>query len=250
MHYITSDLHGCFEEFLDLLKAIDFKDEDVLYVVGDALDRGKEPIQLIEYIMDHPNIELLMGNHELMFIENIEQVLKRNEISSLWRYNGGFETVQAFLERGPLRQKEIIDYVKNLAIYKELTVNGQTYLLVHGGFNTKEVTDFKKLDYRDLLWYRGDFLNKPYQDKILIMGHIPTRSLAMEIQRALIFKRYDQNYYSEEKLMQAFEDAKNAKIVDLNYKFYIDCGLVFNYQLGCLRLEDYKHFYIKKSKNN
>ena len=66
MIYVTSDLHGSFKEFKELLKLINFNDDDYMYILGDVIDRGDEPIELIRYIMNSPNIELLMGNHEYM----------------------------------------------------------------------------------------------------------------------------------------------------------------------------------------
>ena len=41
MNYIMSDLHGRYFEFLDMLKEINFKDEDILYILGDVIDRRK-----------------------------------------------------------------------------------------------------------------------------------------------------------------------------------------------------------------
>ncbi len=35
-----SDLHGNYKAYILMLKKIDFKDEDMLYILGDILDRG------------------------------------------------------------------------------------------------------------------------------------------------------------------------------------------------------------------
>ena len=40
MIYVMSDLHGCYQEYLKALKAIDFQDDDQLFVLGDVVDRG------------------------------------------------------------------------------------------------------------------------------------------------------------------------------------------------------------------
>ena len=42
MHYVMSDLHGEYEKYLEMLKKIKFTDDDVLYVLGDVVDRGKQ----------------------------------------------------------------------------------------------------------------------------------------------------------------------------------------------------------------
>lgn len=56
MIYVISDVHGCFEEFKELLKVINFSDSDELYILGDMIDRGEEPIKLVQYLMLYPNI--------------------------------------------------------------------------------------------------------------------------------------------------------------------------------------------------
>ena len=45
MLYVCSDIHGCYDEYLELLKKIKFRDSDDLYVLGDAVDRGPKPIE-------------------------------------------------------------------------------------------------------------------------------------------------------------------------------------------------------------
>ena len=70
MIYLTSDIHGCFKQFKQMLSYISFGPGDFLYIIGDAVDRGEEPIPLLQYIMQQPNMELLMGNHEQGFLWN------------------------------------------------------------------------------------------------------------------------------------------------------------------------------------
>ena len=48
MRYLISDVHGCYEEYQELLDKIHFSNEDELYVLGDAMDRGPEPIKVIQ----------------------------------------------------------------------------------------------------------------------------------------------------------------------------------------------------------
>ncbi len=46
MKYVISDIHGCYREYLALLDKIHFSADDWLYVLGDAADRGPEPIKV------------------------------------------------------------------------------------------------------------------------------------------------------------------------------------------------------------
>ncbi|MDD6083438.1 MAG: metallophosphoesterase, partial [Oscillospiraceae bacterium] len=54
-----SDIHGMYEKYLKMLDVIKFSDDDVLYILGDIIDRGPEPIEIILDIMTRPNIVCL-----------------------------------------------------------------------------------------------------------------------------------------------------------------------------------------------
>ena len=49
MTYVMSDLHGAFNRYIAMLEKIDFGADDELYVIGDVVDRGAEPITLEEF---------------------------------------------------------------------------------------------------------------------------------------------------------------------------------------------------------
>lgn len=72
--YVISDIHGDYDRFMQILRVINFTEIDLLYVLGDVIDRGKKGIEILEYIMAHQNIRMIKGNHEYMmqksFLEN------------------------------------------------------------------------------------------------------------------------------------------------------------------------------------
>ena len=47
MTYAISDLHGCLDKWQAMLKQIDLKENDMLFVLGDIIDRGPDPIPLL-----------------------------------------------------------------------------------------------------------------------------------------------------------------------------------------------------------
>ena len=65
--YVMSDLHGCYDKFIEMLNLIDFKESDELYILGDIFDRGPNPLGILDYVIGHKNIYLLKGNHERLF---------------------------------------------------------------------------------------------------------------------------------------------------------------------------------------
>ncbi len=58
---VIGDLHGCFEEALDLLELVGPTAGDRIVFAGDLVDRGPAPRECVELAMQH---ECVLGNHE------------------------------------------------------------------------------------------------------------------------------------------------------------------------------------------
>src|SRR5699024_4357490 len=96
MIYCMADLHGERDFFLRMLEQIRFSDTDHLYILGDVIDRGTGGIDLLEQIMEAPNMTMLLGNHEQMCLSTLGP---HNEFGArdLWRQNGGGTTYRELL---------------------------------------------------------------------------------------------------------------------------------------------------------
>lgn len=188
MKYIMSDIHGEYQMFLKMLEQIDFSDNDTLYILGDVVDRGPEPIKILQYIIDKPNIVLLRGNHEEMMLDALALQNNKEFVSTinsrLWMRNGGFVTVDQFLELPFEEQKRIYEYVKNTKLFEIVDNN----LLVHAGIpmtlktfeDDDELIKFlKHVSKDDLLWDRDMVENEEYylDYYYIYCGHTPTLHL-------------------------------------------------------------------------
>lgn len=240
MIYVTSDLHGSFKEFKELLKLINFNDDDYMYILGDVIDRGDEPIELIRYIMNSPNIELLMGNHEYMamiilklLIREIDNDKTADEVLTpdfyenynIWvNYNGGITTLKQFIDLDNRElQKDIVDFLGSLPLYETLEIDDHLYILSHtfGYNNFNKDKDLDEYSIDDLLMDRVSYDKNYYNnDHIhIITGHTPTPLIR--------------------------EDGK-PKILHINNHIDIDCGACFEGgALGCLKLDTMEEYYIK-----
>ena len=69
MIYCVSDIHGCYPEFMQLLTEIKFGNQDILYVLGDIIDRGEASLECLEYVASKDNIICIMGNHEMLALD-------------------------------------------------------------------------------------------------------------------------------------------------------------------------------------
>jgi len=61
---VVGDIHGCFDEFQQLLEAIDFCAADLLIHVGDMIDRGPASWDVARFFRETPNAYSALGNHE------------------------------------------------------------------------------------------------------------------------------------------------------------------------------------------
>ena len=64
---IVGDIHGCLEEFEDLLTLIKLQSTDHLFLIGDLIDRGPDSAGVVKKCAQLPQIcsvTLILGNHE------------------------------------------------------------------------------------------------------------------------------------------------------------------------------------------
>ena len=82
MTYAISDIHGCYEEYIELLEIINFSEDDTLYILGDICDRGEKPMEIYNDIMTRDNVIPLFGNHEHLAYINLRHLIE-DDVSKL-----------------------------------------------------------------------------------------------------------------------------------------------------------------------
>ena len=45
--YVTSDIHGHHQKYKKIFDALPLREEDTLFVLGDVVDRGPEPMHIL-----------------------------------------------------------------------------------------------------------------------------------------------------------------------------------------------------------
>jgi serine/threonine protein phosphatase 1 len=68
---IIGDIHGCYDELRRLLDAAAVADDDVIVSVGDLVDRGPEPTEVVRWFRERPGAIVLMGNHERKHVRRV-----------------------------------------------------------------------------------------------------------------------------------------------------------------------------------
>lgn len=94
--YVTSDAHGHVRALDEALSKISLTSDDTLYVLGDMIDRGPDPVGVINLVRSLPNARVLKGNHEQIMLDAI---IGQDPLDAeTWDINGGWTTRQQLNE--------------------------------------------------------------------------------------------------------------------------------------------------------
>lgn len=229
MIYVISDIHGELELFKKMIQEIDLNHNDTLYVLGDLIDRGERSIDTLNFVMNHPNIEFIIGNHEDMMCSIYDGNVKffKNWIREC---NGGSKTLEQYNNLSEEEQYNIEKFLMKAPLYKIIEVKNRKFLLVHAGIKSmceyNLDTAIKSQNRRDIIWIRDEFTkNICRKDVTVVFGHTFTESLC-----------------GEHKIWYSYVE-DDGKLH--NDKIGIDCGSYESKKLGCLRLDDMKEFYVE-----
>ena len=92
-YFVTADIHGYFDEWQTALqdKGFDINNpEHKIILCGDLFDRGRQPKQIIDYILSHKDkFILIRGNHE----DLMEEMIERNNATFMDLSNGTSYTI-------------------------------------------------------------------------------------------------------------------------------------------------------------
>lgn len=190
MIYVTSDLHGYpLEGFLALLQKAQFGPEDYLFVLGDVIDRGRQGVELLRWMADQPNVQLILGNHEMMLLSVSDWLLsevteeslvepEKIELLNDWYANGAAPTIAGLRKlraEAPDVLDGVLDYLRDAPFYDVVEAGGTEYVLLHAGIeNFEPDRPLDTYDPDELLWTRPDLHTEYYDHAVVVFGHTPT----------------------------------------------------------------------------
>ena len=230
MIYCVSDIHGMYGKYLQLLNKIGFSNDDTLYIIGDLVDRGPEPMALLHDVMSRKNVVALAGNHDLlaaMFLKKLIYGGRKEDLDEktimgifLWRQDGGANTLADFRKLTVPERQEIVDWLRELELYREVEASGEAYVLVHAGLgqNADPARPLEDYDLSACLFERPNLTKAVYPDKFIVSGHTPTRLIS--------------------------GNPTPDRIYRANRHIAIDCGCVFGGYLGAICLDTGEEFYV------
>lgn len=159
--YVIGDIHGCYDEFIELTQQIGITDEDLIISLGDIVDRGNKSLELYHYFKNRQNSIVLMGNHE------------RKHLNGVLSYAQEIVKVQFGNE-----YEEFIQWLETLPYYYD----SADALIVHAFFeHDKEISEQKEevlagstsgTRYLEQKYEEGQYWSDFYCiDKPIIYGH-------------------------------------------------------------------------------
>ena len=191
MIYAASDLHGCsVESFQALLDSAGFSEEDFLYILGDVIDRGEHGVELLRWMAEQPNVQLILGNHEALLLsceflfeavteESLERLdTGKLELLSNWMANGASPTLaglRKLLKEEPEILEGILEYLHDAPLYDQVMCAGQRFVLVHAGLeNFRPDRPLEDYAPEELLWARPTPDARYFENAVTVFGHTPT----------------------------------------------------------------------------
>lgn len=259
--YVIGDIHGCYDEFMQMLDKIVLSDGDRLLLVGDYIDRGPDSLKMLRWLENCPaNVTPVRGNHDdefATYVAALHQVDEKWELGTqpdshsdaaalydtakyLFKSSGLnaavffdlYGTLGRLLQTPDITMRNLdrwAEIIRGMPYFVELSVNGRRCVVVHagyrdGGFASEE----DAADY--YLYAREESLTGGIRHGVVIAGHTPT---VLE----------DEFAHHGGKAFRFYDAQKDCVFYDL------DCGCVFrkkypDARLACLRVEDEKLFYV------
>ncbi len=223
MTYVMSDVHGNYQKFIAMLSEISFGEDDLLYILGDSVDVGAAPMELLSDLSMRTNVYSIAGEHDYLaarMLYGFDKMLKSGAAPdadyiaemTAWVQDGGQTTLDGFRGLDAEQREGILDYLSDMTLFEEVELNQKRYVLVHAGI-AGYVPDSDLADYPP-----EAFFSEPpepsypiIKDCIVIVGHVPTRSGRIEYGNGTIF---------------------------------INCGLAEGGSLACFCLDNGKEFYV------
>jgi len=134
---VVGDIHGCLEEFKQLLEKLQPKPSDRLICAGDLVDRGPYSAGVVEHVRKN-GYEAVMGNHDEKHVRWARHEAKKK--SQL-----GYKNPMRFTDARKAEHDQLSDedrsFLAALPYYLRFEHDGVPWLVTHAGIPTDKPID-------------------------------------------------------------------------------------------------------------
>lgn len=190
MHYVIGDVHGCYDELMQLLSRIEDADSDAtILFTGDLIDRGPKVLDVLAWAMEHitsdGKYQTVRGNHEQLVID------WSVDFQRWWdgRTTGApclpmprtqYDFWRQMADTGQLTPDQIAPYIRffqSMPFSRRLLIHTAygketAFRIVHAWYDAREPEDSSRQHFCNI-WERN-YYGRAKTDEIIVHGHTPT----------------------------------------------------------------------------
>lgn len=191
---VTSDVHGNLSYLQNVLQKAKFSASDVLFIVGDLIEKGPQSLQTLRYVMrlcEAGNVYPLLGNVDAWRLQMIRGIAPENAqefydyllSNRAWKGSSFFDEMTVALgclcqsPEDVLRMKDLVlaHFQAEISFLDRLptVIETQNYTFVHGGLRDRDVQENAKRGLFELLKYDRFMETQHRFEKYVIVGHWP-----------------------------------------------------------------------------
>ena len=215
---VTSDIHGNLSYFKKLLEKAEFCENDILFIVGDIVEKGNANLATLRYVMklcEEGNVIPLIGNVDANRLKIIDELCEDN-VNGFYKYilnlrewagtsfyeelaNECGYTLNAAEDVLAAKQAVIAHFKNEFNFLKSLptVIETQNFVFVHGGLREQQVTDNIDKGIFELTKFDSFMTETPHAfEKYVIVGHWPVCLYNNRVQQFNPIINYDKKIIS------------------------------------------------------
>lgn len=134
---VVGDIHGCYDEFMELLFKCEYRVGDIVVATGDLVDRGPKIIETLLWFRNTPGAYSVEGNHD----NKLRRYWYGNPVKII---NGLDRTIE---QCGGLNPTEWAAWLKGFPLIIRLgDVDGKPFYVVHAGVDGRRPIEEQRAD--------------------------------------------------------------------------------------------------------
>lgn len=185
---VVSDIHSHLDRFIELLKKVEYCNDDYLVIIGDFIEKGNQAIETVEYLQElqakSDKVYVILGNCEYALEEMVcnskyqEQVIHYlNKIGKGGMIRQAIDHLSLDIKENQpeLIQNKVKEYLQPYFDYFRTlptTLHLNNFIFVHAGIENR--SDWKKSSLASLIEMRTFQKDGHCLDEYVIVGHLPT----------------------------------------------------------------------------
>jgi serine/threonine protein phosphatase 1 len=164
---VVGDIHGCYDELMELVEKVDLGKDDRVVSVGDLITKGPKSREVLELFMTDARFTTVIGNHDLALRRkwNGEEIeLKAAQKETHKELRAEKEAYASFFNRLPFT----IDLDTHLVVHAGLRPNVELYSQTTDDMVLIRTLGPDRESDEGTPWY-----HVYYGEKIVLFGHWP-----------------------------------------------------------------------------